>query len=272
MAVPVDSWSSDQNARRYAEFARTYSTYRQTSRDLVGLARPAADATVVDLACGTGSTTEAVLSVLGPAGRVIAVDASAAMLTAARSFVQDERVRWLRSPAEHLDVGAAGGVDTVVCNSAIWQTDVPLTALAVRRALRAGGRFVFNVGAAMLADHAGPAEPDPLVDAMTEIAARDHDWRPVSGDADRRGLTETWLRQVLREAGFRVDRVSGYSYQASLAEQRAWLSIPVFTDRLLRGLPYDERMAVLDKAYQRLAAGDPPPVTTPWVVFQTTAT
>lgn len=137
------SWSSGENARRYADFARTHPTYRDTSRDLVDLARPAADATVVDLACGTGATTEAVLSVLDERGRVIAVDASPAMLAMARSSVRDDRVRWLHSPAERL---AVGPVDVVVCNSAIWQTDIRLTVAAVRRALRPGGRLATTAG------------------------------------------------------------------------------------------------------------------------------
>jgi ubiquinone/menaquinone biosynthesis C-methylase UbiE len=270
MAGLVDSWDSADNARRYAEFARTHATYRQTSRDLVGLARPAADATVVDLACGTGITTEAVLSVLGKNGQVTAVDASDAMLAAAQSVIQDQRVRWLHSPAERVDQCGASGVDAVVCNSAIWQTDVQATAAAVRRVLRPGGRFVFNLAAAMLADHVHGNQPDPLMEAMKTIAAHDYGWAPAApGEpgADRRQLSETWLRRVLREAGFQVDLVQSFSYLASLEEQHAWLSIPVFTTRLFENLPYEQRMAILDQAYQRLGADHPDPVATEWVAF-----
>lgn len=274
MAVRVDSWDSAENARRYAEFARTHTTYRQTSRDVVSLACPAADATVVDLACGTGITTEAALSVLGDSGRVIAVDASEAMLAAAQSVIHDGRVRWLRLSAERLDVGMLADVDAVVCNSAIWQTDVRATVAAVRRVLHLGGRFVFNLAAAMLADHIHEDQPDPLVDVMKEIAARDYGWvaaTPNSAGAKQQDLSETWLRKVLHEGGFRVDRVLGCSYQASLEEQRAWLSVPVFTARLFGRLPYDQRMAMLDQAYQRLAADRPNPATTQWVAFAVTA-
>jgi ubiquinone/menaquinone biosynthesis C-methylase UbiE len=270
MSVPVDSWTSAENARRYAEFARTYTTYRQTSRDLVDFARLPADATVVDLACGTGSTTAAVLSVLGEGGRVVAIDGSAAMLAVARSIIHDERVRWLHSPAERLGGDTVTDVDAVVCNSAIWQTDIRLTAEAVRRALRPGGRFVFNLGAQMLADHAHSDQPDLLVDAMKEIAARDHGWRPTSQAPSRQQLSEAWLRQVLHEAGFTVDLVHSVSYQASLAEQHSWLSVPVFTTGLFPHLPYEQRMAVLNEAYQRLAADRPRPVTTQWVIFTAT--
>jgi SAM-dependent methyltransferase len=274
MAVPVDSWDSAGNARDYAEFARAHPTYRLTSRDVVSLACPAADATVVDLACGTGITTEAVLPVLRDAGRVIAVDASQAMLAAAQSVIHDRRVRWLHSPAERVDQCGLSGVDAVVCNSAIWQTDVQATAAAVRRVLRPGGRFVFNLGAAMLADHVHADQPDPLMDAMKTIAACDYGWIPAASndpDADRRQLSEARLRRVLQQSGLRVDRVQSFSYPASL-EEHAWLTVPVFTARLFSGLQYEQRMAVLDQAYQRLAADHPDPVATEWIAFAATAT
>jgi hypothetical protein len=72
----------------------------------------------------------------------------------------------------------ASGVDAVVCNSAIWQTDVQATSAAVRRVLRPGGQFVFNLAAAMLADHRHAGHPGPLIDAMKTIAARDYGWVP----------------------------------------------------------------------------------------------
>lgn len=94
---------------------------------------------------------------------MLAVDASAAMLTAARTAVKDQRVRWLRLSAERLDTCVSGDIDAVLCNSAIWQTDVRATIAAVARALRPAGRFVFNIGAEMLADHADPGfPPNPL--------------------------------------------------------------------------------------------------------------
>jgi ubiquinone/menaquinone biosynthesis C-methylase UbiE len=275
MAIPVDSWDSAGNARRYAEFARTYTTYRQTSRDVVGLACAVADATVVDLACGTGVTTEILLPTLGDDGRVIAVDASQAMLAAAQSIIHDKRVQWLHSPAERLDGCGVAGVDAVVCNSAIWQTDVRTTAAAVSRVLEPGGRFVFNLAEAMLADHAPADQPDPLIETMKAIAARDYGWVPATAGrlgAGRQDLSETWLRQVLHEVGFQVERVQGFSYQASFEEQGAWLSVPVFTTRLFGGLPYEQRMAVLSQAHQRLAADHPGAMTTRWVAFVAIAT
>jgi hypothetical protein len=73
-------------------------------------------------------------------------------------------------------------------------------------------------------------------------------------------------------AGFQVDRVQSFSYLASFEEQRAWLSVPVFTTRLFGSLPYEQRMTVLDQAYQRLAAHHPDRAAAEWVAFVATAT
>lgn len=125
-------WEDAHNARRYAEFARRYAMYRLTSEHLVGLAVLAPDARVMDLCCGTGVTTEAVLAVLGARGSVVAVDGAAAMLAEARSRATDDRVRWVRGRAEDLAAQLATGADAVLCNQAFWQTDMPAAAAAVR--------------------------------------------------------------------------------------------------------------------------------------------
>lgn len=281
--IPDNPWEDGENARRYAGFTRSHSLYHQSSRDLVRLAQVAPDASVVDLACGTGATTEAALAVLGADGRVLAVDAAQAMLTQARSLVRDDRVRWLRARAEHLDQYGIGVVDVVVCNSAIWQTDVPATVAAVRRVLRAGGRFVFNVGAQLLADHADPGRPgDPLIELMETIAARDHGWvappvasgrrgsgpRPIR-HRDRDELSENGLQRELASNGFRVRQVCRLQYRHSLEDRRAWLSIPIFTLGRFAALPYRHRMAILDEAYCCLTTGhsNPEPLAVPWLAI-----
>ena len=85
----ADSWGKDDNARRYDAFARRFPMYARSSQELIALARPPRDSTVLDLACGTGITTEAILAVLGSAGRVIGVDKSAAMLVVAAEAIAD---------------------------------------------------------------------------------------------------------------------------------------------------------------------------------------
>lgn len=267
----ADSWGEDDNARHYDAFAGQYPMYRETSRDLIALARPSSDATVLDLACGTGTTTGEALAALGPDGRVIGVDKSAAMLAIAAQSTADQRATWIQARAENLDQHMAELADAVVCNSAIWQTDLASTAAAVRNVLASEGRFVFNVGSSFLEQADQPVPPDErpdLVRVMQAIAAKDYGWAlpgPGTRTWRRPRLSQESICQNLSTAGFEVERIEEFTYRQSAEAQRAWFSIPIFTKDRLPGLPYEQRMRVLEKAYQHLGPGEA--ALSRWVAF-----
>ncbi|MFH1024745.1 MAG: class I SAM-dependent methyltransferase [Planctomycetota bacterium] len=73
--------------------------------------------TVLDVGCGTGNLTLALLRKLGNQGRVIAVDISKRMLARARRKTADARVIWRRAPADRLPVKDMSA-DRVICFSA----------------------------------------------------------------------------------------------------------------------------------------------------------
>jgi SAM-dependent methyltransferase len=184
-----DDWGEDDNPLRYDAYAREYPNYRETSRDLIALALPsagrgAADAAVLDLACGTGATTREILAVLGPGGRVMGVDKSAAMLRVAASSTPDSRATWIQGRAESVNQDVTGPVDAVICNSAIWQTDFAATAIAVRGVMKVGARFAFNVPVGFLDDgdsHGSRERYPSLLSEMRAIAGRDYGWAPSDG-------------------------------------------------------------------------------------------
>jgi SAM-dependent methyltransferase len=268
-----DHWGEDDNARRYDEYARKHPSYQETSRDLIAVALPSDDAgvagaAVLDLACGTGATTRELLAVLGPDGRVTAVDKSAAMLGVAASSTADPRVTWIHARAETVDQHVTGPVDAVVCNSAIWQTDFAATAVAVHAVLKAGCRFAFNVPVGFLGDADGHDSGDrypPLLSEMRAIAERDYGWAAAVPRRARDRLTRDSICRALVAAGYDVEQVTDVTHQDSAESRRAWLSIPIFTRDRLAGLPYQDRMRVLDKAYEHLGPGPSEPAR--WVIF-----
>jgi SAM-dependent methyltransferase len=264
-----DSWNDHENARRYYAFTRQYRQYQETSRDLVALAMLPSDVAVVDLACGTGVTTEAILSALGPDGTVTSVDGSAAMLAVAASSISDSRVTWVHARAENLDRHVKVQAGAVICNSAIWQTALDATMLAVRNVLAVDGRFVFNIGSEFLEEEEEPGYDNSellITVTMQGIAARDFDWSPPPPSTSARPrLSQETVCQHLAEAGFGLQQVERLEYQESPDAVRAWLSVPIFTKRLLPGLPYEHRMSVLDKTYEQL--GPREPGMSRWVVF-----
>ena len=103
------------------------------------------DEAVVDAGCGTGRVTELLLRHL-PRGTVLAVDASEAMVEAARRrFAGDGRVRVERQDLRELEVGEL--VDVVFSTATFhWILDHERLFDRLARALRPGGRLVAQCG------------------------------------------------------------------------------------------------------------------------------
>jgi ubiquinone/menaquinone biosynthesis C-methylase UbiE len=97
--------------------------------------------TVLDIGCGTGNLTLALLAKLGSTGRVVAVDISPRMLDVARRKTRDGRVVWRTASAEALPVASATA-DRILCFS-VWPHlhDQDTVLREFTRVLRPGGRL-----------------------------------------------------------------------------------------------------------------------------------
>jgi SAM-dependent methyltransferase len=126
-------FDSDQAARRYAG-SRPY--YHRSALDLAMTQQPIRTARLaIDVGCGTGLSAVAVADL---ADRVVAIDASAAMLRAARCL---PGVRYLVAAAEQIPVGD-GAADLATVGGAFhWFDQAPALA-ELARVLRPGGYLV----------------------------------------------------------------------------------------------------------------------------------
>jgi SAM-dependent methyltransferase len=116
--------------------------------ELLALAAPQPGERVLDVACGAGAVTAAAAQTVGPAGAVLGIDLSQAMVEAAARHLQAlglDRATTARMDAEQLALPDAG-VDLVLCALGLMYLPDPDAALReMLRVLRPGGRAVFAV-------------------------------------------------------------------------------------------------------------------------------
>jgi SAM-dependent methyltransferase len=265
----IVGWDEDTNAEAYEAFTRAHPMYDATSRDLARRAHLADARLVIDLCGGVGATARAILDVIPARARVVSLDNAAAMQRVGRRTLTDHRLSWITAPAEQLaDHVPAGNAHAVVCNSAIWKTDTAAVFAAVAHILRPGGRFVFNIGGGF----AGVRHPDeqsvrtgPSLNALIrQIAVRNYGYTPplTASDAPPKLPLETVTEQ-LGKAGLAVVDAEVTAQHSTMAEKKAWLSIPVFA-RPEGDFTHAQRMRILDAAYA-LTTPDAPSVTS-WLV------
>lgn len=134
MATPWDARTYDQSSQPQQAWAS------EVLARLGGISR---DSTVLDVGCGTGRVTEALLALV-PQGRVLAMDASADMVALARGRLGDRAEVWRQ---DVLDLELDTPVDVVVSTAALhWVTDHDRLWTRLAQALRPGGVLEVQCG------------------------------------------------------------------------------------------------------------------------------
>ncbi|HML17183.1 MAG TPA: methyltransferase domain-containing protein [Bryobacteraceae bacterium] len=141
------------NAERYQA---GHSYVWRYGEALIDLLEPCAGERIVDLGCGSGQLT-ALIAERG-AG-VIGIDSSSEMIAAARANFPAIEFR----VADATSFAIEDSVDAVFSNAALhWVRDAASAIASVHRALRPGGRFVFEMG--------GAGNTGELIKTIREVA------------------------------------------------------------------------------------------------------
>jgi len=263
-------WQSAETARRYGDHVRRFPAhYEVPARHLLEVAGIRPGMSVIDLACGTGVLTAALLERLGPAGRVVAVDQSPAMLDVARAQLPGAPVQWVCAPAESLSAAVTGPFDAVLCSAAFWQLRMGEALGAVHSVLAPDGVFAFNLPSDFFPALFAPAPPrrrPTLRQRMVAVAVLDHDFVPERPRPRRDPFDNgQGLEAFLAWGGFALEERRDVSVTVDTQTESDWFSVPVFTERLFGHYDIATRLDILRKATEGYA---PDPETETWASFR----
>lgn len=139
MTAPSEGRFSGGQTWDPERYARTAAFVPENGLEVVEMLAPRPGDRILDLGCGDGVLTRALVEA---GAEVVGVDASPEMVEAARARGLDARVM----DGRRLDFDAE--FDAVFTNAALhWMRDLPAVIGGVRRALKPGGRFVGEMGA-----------------------------------------------------------------------------------------------------------------------------
>lgn len=217
-----------------ARYAETAAFVPEFGREVVELLAPRAGERILDLGCGDGALTQALVAA---GAEVVGVDASAPMIEAARARGLDARV------ADGRRLPFEAEFDAVFTNAALhWMRDLPAVIGSVRRALRPGGRFVGELG--------GEGNVATVQDAIETVL----DARGI--DADR---LNPWVfpsnegfHSLLRRRGFRTVYLESFERPTPLPGTiEDWLG--TFAGAFLAAVGEGERPGVVAEIRGHLA-------------------
>ncbi|MGW6537864.1 class I SAM-dependent methyltransferase [Streptomyces sp. NPDC055051] len=198
LAAAFDHASSSYDLM--TSFSPGYAAHLRRSARRLGLPGRGTGLTVLDLGCGTGTSTEALLRA-APLATVVGVDASAGMLARARAKTWPENVSFVHAPVERMaDVEERGPYDAVFAAYLLRNVADPDAVLrAVHRLLRPGGRLSVH-------EYSLAGRPADRLVWKAVVNGFVRPWSRLNGDAE---LYRHLYRSVLEfdSAGTFTDRV-----------------------------------------------------------------
>ena len=262
--VPEDPgpWEDDDQASYYEAFCERNPLYRRLADALLDKSAIAPSHRVVDLGCGHGVSTRALLERLGPEAEVIAFDPSPRMLQSAVSRIDDRRVSFEAGSARRM-LQVAGPCDRVISNSAIWlDADVLIPWKASEMILKPGGRLSFSIPAEYLGHDAHWRSESAQHLAETLQRVRAELMSPGREPLDRPSMPHPGylgsvarVRELLKDLGFSKVDAELFTHPWTLGDYLDWLGQPTSLEHLC-GADTDTQRAFINEVSRRVSPSE----------------
>ncbi|MEY2494693.1 MAG: hypothetical protein QOJ45_1185 [Verrucomicrobiota bacterium] len=210
----------DQNAQFSGSIPAAYDRYlgpllfQPYAEDLAARLQVGENASLLELACGTGILTRVLRTRLPATVELVATDLNEPMFRhAAEKFGETEAVQWLQADACNLPFGERT-FDAVVCQFGImFVPDKALAAREARRVLKPGGLFLFNVWDALEHNAVGRLAHETITSCFEKDPPTFYQVPFGYHDQDE-------IRRMLESAGFREVRMEVVARTAEATRAR----------------------------------------------------
>src|SRR4030095_15510846 len=264
----------DLSAEAYAAFASRNTFYRYTAETMLQLAGIEPGMVVVDLACGPGSVTEALLrQPYGKAIKIIAIDFSSQMLACARRRITSANVEFHCEKAENLSKVAKTKVDRILCNAAFWMFDKAQVLSRIHRTLQRSGKCLMGLHPRFRFSEIGALYEENTVfgTILKEKALRGYTspkWYDRSAHDSQSDLVPktNFVLTSLDDYNLKLTRSERIAVHCTPKDHIDFLRIPVMAkgSSLFDGVPDEEVIEILDVVQTKIESM----VTTPPIAWQ----
>jgi SAM-dependent methyltransferase len=142
--APTHDWNGDSGTRWAANLARLDVMLEDFGKAAIAAANARPGEHILDIGCGSGTSTYPLAAQVGPGGHVLGVDISEQLVEIARAAAPAGAPAEFRCADAATALLPAGAFDVLFSRFGVMFFDDPVAAFAhMRRALKPGGRLAF---------------------------------------------------------------------------------------------------------------------------------
>lgn len=279
-------------AKVYDHLDETYHHfYSKSAARLCQLARLQPGQTVIDLGCGTGTSTAVFWKAISPSGHLFAIDPSEAMLSCAREKLsQNKRIQWMCEDGYNIlslcqQLNLLGKIDCVLSSWTYYYLyeDREQLHRDIHTLLRPGGKWAFNITTCTSPIECGGETYNQfsrIYDFTLNRVLREKGYQPDAGRTtyDPQFHSPEPNRIMLSRVGFASVETEAWPLPLSPSEAHAFLlegfvrhgAKPVFS-KTLESLSIPKRVQLLEETLSSCsnelnATGEVPHILNVWAV------